>query len=156
MLKAIAQVVGGLVALFVLGNVAIGVFERFASEARLRAWQRRSMPFFRPFMGFGLGWAVVESTGRRTGRPRRVPVGGSLRGPAFWFTAWRGAEYLHNIAADPHVRVRARGRWRTGTASLLPDDDARRRSLLVNPANGLFLWLANRELVTVRVDLDRR
>jgi len=35
---------------------------------------------------------------------------------------------VRNIAAAPTVRVKARGAWRAGTATLLPDDDTDARS----------------------------
>lgn len=155
-MKVAVWVVIAAIAVFVLGLVAIGVFERYASWRRLRAWQRWSKPFFRPWVGYGMGFALIETTGRRTGLPRRIPVGGKRSGSTFWFTAMREADYLRNIASDPRVRVRTGGRWRSGTAVACPEDDAKKRSFRVNPINGAFLWLANQNLVSVRVDLDPR
>lgn len=72
-------------------------------------------------------WVVLETTGRRSGKPRRVPL---ARGPVDGSTAWlisvHGAEtaFARNIAANPRVRLRLRGRWRTGTASIEPVDAA--------------------------------
>jgi len=69
--------------------------------------------------------ALLETTGRRSGRPRRTPIGNGLIGDTFWAIAERGldADYVRNLQADPRIRVKADGRWRTGTAEVLPDDD---------------------------------
>ncbi len=108
------------------------------------------------------GYAVLETTGRKSGEPRRVPVGDGLDGEVFWIVAEHGrrAAYVRNIEANPRVRVRVRGRWRTGTAVPMPDDDpvarqrimaARRRSTRLNSAAVRALGT---DLMTVRVDLD--
>jgi hypothetical protein len=54
------------------------------------------------------------------------------------------------------VRVLRRGRWRTGVAHLLDDDDARRRLLRLNPLNSAFIRVAGTELLTIRIDLEPR
>lgn len=108
------------------------------------------------------GWAVLETTGRRTGLPRRVPVGDGLVGSTFWIVSEHGARsaYVRNIEADPRVRVRVRGRWRSGTAHLLPHDDPRERQRLLSrrrPAarlNALLVRGWGTDLLTVRIDLD--
>jgi hypothetical protein len=40
-----------------------------------------------------------------------------------------------------------------GTATVLPDDDARRRLWTLNPLNSLFVGIAARDPLTVRIDL---
>jgi hypothetical protein len=50
--------------------------------------------------------------------------------------------------------VKTIGRWRLGTAVLVPADNARLRRFAVSPVNGFFLWLAGGEGLSVRVDLD--
>jgi deazaflavin-dependent oxidoreductase (nitroreductase family) len=103
------------------------------------------------------GWALLETTGRRSGQPRRVPVGDGLRGRSFWIVAEHGhsADYVKNIKADARVRVKARGRWRTGTARVLADDDpATRLRWLRRPVNDTMLRIAASEPLTIRVDLD--
>lgn len=103
------------------------------------------------------GWGIVETTGRRSGEVRRVPVGGRAVGEDFWLVAVdpRRAGYVRNIEANPRVRVRVRGAWRDGVAYLLPVDDARRRMFRINPVNGLYIAIAGREHLTIRVALDR-
>ncbi len=103
------------------------------------------------------GWAILETTGRRSGKPRRTPVGNGLDGDAFWIVAEHGrrAAYVRNIEADPRVRVNVRGRWRSGTARLLPDDDPRDRQRKIGRRlNGAVVRLMGTELLTVRIDLD--
>lgn len=103
------------------------------------------------------GWALLETTGRRSGLPRRVPVGDGLRGDTFWVVAEHGrhADYVRNIERDPHVRVKARGRWRTGTAHLRPDDDPRALlRALRRPLNDAGLLVMATEPLVVRIDLD--
>ncbi|WP_369832291.1 nitroreductase/quinone reductase family protein [Mycobacterium sp. AT1] len=60
---------------------------------------------------------LLETTGRTSGQPRRTPLGGKLVGQQFWFVSEFGdkSHYVRNIQADPHVRVRLRGTWRSGT-----------------------------------------
>lgn len=75
------------------------------------------------------GVVILETTGRRSGRPRRTPVGGRRDGSTVWIMAEHGRRnaYVSNIEADPRVRIRIRGRWRTGVAKLMPNDDPRER-----------------------------
>jgi hypothetical protein len=61
---------------------------------------------------------------------------------------------VHNIKANPAVRVRIRGRWRSGTAHLLPDDDAKERLRSLPGFNSALVRLAGSDLLTIRVDLD--
>jgi deazaflavin-dependent oxidoreductase (nitroreductase family) len=103
------------------------------------------------------GWALLETTGRRSGRPRRVPVGDGLRGDTFWIVAEHGrhADYVRNIEREPRVRVKARGRWRTGTAHVLPDEDPRALlRALKRPLNDAGLIVMATEPLVVRIDLD--
>jgi deazaflavin-dependent oxidoreductase (nitroreductase family) len=102
-------------------------------------------------------WALLETTGRTSGQPRRVPVGDGLRGQQFWIVAEHGrhADYVRNIERDPRVRVKARRRWRTGTAHILADDDPRARlRRLKRPVNDAGLRLMASEMLVIRIDLD--
>jgi deazaflavin-dependent oxidoreductase (nitroreductase family) len=107
--------------------------------------------------GWVPGVALLETTGRRSGRPRVVPVGDGLRGEQFWIVTEHGydAAYVRNIEADPRVRVNVHGRWRTGTARLLPDADpyAKLRELRRPLNDAMLLAVGTRQLV-IRVDLD--
>ncbi|HMJ95485.1 MAG TPA: nitroreductase/quinone reductase family protein [Thermoleophilaceae bacterium] len=100
---------------------------------------------------------LLETTGRRSGQPRRVPVGKAIQGDTLWVVAEHGLRsgYVRNIQADPRVRVRAGRRWRTGTAHVLEDDDWRERQRrMPNRLNSAVVRAMGTEHVTVRVDLD--
>ena len=108
-------------------------------------------------------FAILETTGRKTGLPRRTPVGYGLDGDVFWLVAGhgRGAGYVRNLQVDPRVRLSLGGQWRTGTASILDDDDARQRLRLLARSYGLarrldagILRLVSTDPLTVRIDLD--
>jgi deazaflavin-dependent oxidoreductase (nitroreductase family) len=117
-------------------------------------------PFVRPLArrGWAPGVALLETIGRRSGQPRVVPVGNGLRGEQFWIVTEHGYEaaYVRNIQADPHVRVNVRGRWRAGTAHILPDADpeAKLRELH-RPVNDTMLRAVGTRQLVIRVDLDR-
>jgi len=112
------------------------------------------------------GYALLETVGRKTGKPRRTPVGDGRVGGQFWIVAEHGmqAGYVRNIAQNPRVRVRVRqgihSAWRTGTAHLLPDDDPRERQrwlARVRPgsaSNAAVVRIMGTQLLTVRIDLD--
>ncbi len=62
---------------------------------------------------------------------------------------------MRNIAANPRVRVKAGGRWRSGTAELMPEDDPRERQRLIGRRfNAALVRVMGTDLLTVRVDLD--
>jgi deazaflavin-dependent oxidoreductase (nitroreductase family) len=136
--------------------VGPALFERVAPRRWVIAYQRVFMAVYRPLAGVVPGWAVVETIGRRTGQPRRTPVGGRLCGDTFWLVAGdrSRSQYVRNIEANPTVRVRAHGRWHTGTAQVVADENARRRLMTMNPINSVFIWIAGTELATIRIDLD--
>ena len=102
------------------------------------------------------GYAILETTGRRSGAPRRTPVGGRRRGDAYWIVAefGRRAGYVRNIEANPRVRVFTGRRWRTGTARVLPDDDPRERQRDLPRLNALMVRAVGTDLLTIRIDLD--
>jgi deazaflavin-dependent oxidoreductase (nitroreductase family) len=86
------------------------------------------------------GDALLETTGRRTGLPRRTAVCDGLDGETFWLVAQRGrsAGWVRNIEADPRVRVRVSGLrtgWRAGTAHILDGDDPQERRRILARAN---------------------
>ena len=56
------------------------------------------------------GYALLQTTGRKTGKPRRTPVGNGLVGRQFWIVAEHGqkAGYVRNIVANPRVRLKLR------------------------------------------------
>jgi deazaflavin-dependent oxidoreductase (nitroreductase family) len=112
------------------------------------------------------GYALLETIGRKTGRPRRTPVGSGRVGDQFWIIAEHGmnAGYVRNIARNPRVRLKLRdglrARWYNGTAHLLPDDEPRERQrwlaaqLPSSARNAAAVRLFGTQLLTVRIDLD--
>lgn len=140
----------------ILWQVAAAVFERFAPHRLIRWYWKIANPPWRLIAGRVPGFALVETTGWRTGRKHQVPVGARLQGESVWFVAAHAskAHYIKNIEVNPEVRVRVGGRWREGLARLVPDDDAPRRAVRLNLLNGLFERVASSDLMTVRIDLD--
>ena len=84
-------------------------------------------PINRPLAGLLPWWVLLETTGRRTGKRRLTPLAnGPTENDVVILIAVHGehSAFAHNIAADPHVRLKRRGRWRSGTASLVDPDEA--------------------------------
>jgi deazaflavin-dependent oxidoreductase (nitroreductase family) len=100
---------------------------------------------------------LLETTGRKSGQPRRTPLGGKLVDGQFWFVSEFGdqSQYVRNIQADPHVRVRLRGRWRNGIAHLVPDDDPHARLRELPQFNSFGVRTFGTNLLTIRVDLEK-
>jgi deazaflavin-dependent oxidoreductase (nitroreductase family) len=107
-------------------------------------------------IGRHLPITMIETTGRKTGQPRRTAVGGRVIGKNFWMVSEHGehSHYVRNIKANPKVRVRIRGRWRTGTAHLLRDDDPIARLSHLPGLNSAAVRVMGTDLLTIRVDLD--
>jgi deazaflavin-dependent oxidoreductase (nitroreductase family) len=102
-------------------------------------------------------WAMLETTGRRSGLPRQTPVGNGLIDGVFWIVASHGrqADYVRNIEQNPAVRVKIGRRWHTGAATVLDDDDtdARSQSLPHRMDAAIGRVMATQPL-TVRIDLS--
>ncbi len=81
-------------------------------------------------LGISTSYATdLRTTGRRTGKERTVPVAASFDDTGAWIVSQHGRKsgWAHNIAGDPHVRIRDGRRWRSGTAEFVPDDDVTAR-----------------------------
>jgi deazaflavin-dependent oxidoreductase (nitroreductase family) len=112
------------------------------------------------------GYALLETMGRKTGKPRRTPVGNGLVGKEFWIVAEHGqkAGYVRNIVGNPRVRVKLRdglrARWHTGTAHVLSNDDPRERQRWLanqspgSASNAAAVRFFGTQLLTIRIDLD--
>ncbi|MFH5211516.1 nitroreductase family deazaflavin-dependent oxidoreductase [Antrihabitans sp. NCIMB 15449] len=74
--------------------------------------------------------AELETTGRKTGQVRRVPVSVSVDATGAWVISQHGRRsgWGSNIAADPRVRLRRGDEWRSGNAEFVPDDDVDARA----------------------------
>jgi deazaflavin-dependent oxidoreductase (nitroreductase family) len=133
---------------------------RRAKRHVLRTFTNRAVnPLVRPLVDRGVlhpAWALLETRGRISGQPRVVPLGDGLRGDTFWIITEHGhhADYVKNLVADPRVRVKAGGRWRTGTAQITDDDPYTVMRRLRRPVNDTMLLAVGTEQLVVRVDLD--
>jgi deazaflavin-dependent oxidoreductase (nitroreductase family) len=108
--------------------------------------------------GLAPSLALLETTGRKSGEPRRTPVSKGLdrATDTFWIVAEHGrkAAYVRNIEADPRVRLRIGRRWRSGTATVLAGDDPRARQRHMSKLNAATVRAMGTDLLTIRVELD--
>jgi deazaflavin-dependent oxidoreductase (nitroreductase family) len=102
----------------------------------------------------------LETTGAKTGQPRRVPLTGRADATGVWVVSQHGkrAGWAHNITANPTVRVRVNNKWHTGAAAFAPDDDvvARARSFggdskLSQSATALGMRALQSDPISVRI-----
>jgi deazaflavin-dependent oxidoreductase (nitroreductase family) len=105
----------------------------------------------------------LETVGRKSGEPRRVPLAGRVDGNSLWVISQHGrrAGWAYNIAANPNVRVRVDNQWRTGTATFEPDDDVRARARsfggdgkLGQSATALTMRAMESDPISVRITFD--
>lgn len=123
---------------------------KFRAVTTLQRWVANPLSRRLPFQ------TLLETTGRKSGQPRRTPLGGSRVGDEFWIVSEYGekSQYVRNIQANPRVRVRIKGRWHHGTAHLLPEDDTRARLRSLPRMNSAAVRAVGTNLLTVRVDLE--
>lgn len=140
---------------------------RRGRKRRLSRTIERSVvnPLMRGLLRAGIApraYALIETTGRRTGKPRLTPVGNGLEDHVFWLVSEHGTRsaYVQNLLATPRVRVKVGRRWRDGSATLVPGDDSRRRRRLLDRSNGIVGRLdgmvfraAATDPCTIRIDL---
>lgn len=96
----------------------------------------------------------LETTGAKSGLPRRVPLAGRADETGVWVISQHGrrAGWAHNIAANPAVRVRVDDQWRSGTASLEPADDVRDRARTFGgAATALTMKAMESDPISVRI-----
>jgi len=120
-------------------------------------------------LGLAPGHALIETTGRKTGRRRRTVVGvhptgadgapvEAARADTVWIVSEQGRHsgYVANLTADPRVRLRLGRSWRHGRARVLPEDDPQRRlDGFGRPSHAAAVRRFGTSLLTVRVDLSR-
>lgn len=126
-------------------------------------------PPIKLLFGLGIarpGYALLETTGRQSGKARRTPVSNGRVGGQFWIVAEHGmkAGYILNIERNPRVRLKLRdglrAGWHTGTAHVLSDDDPHARQNWLagqvrgSARNAAAVRLFGTQLLTVRIDLD--
>ncbi len=105
----------------------------------------------------------LETTGAKSGQPRRVPLTGRADDKGVWVISEHGrrAGWAHNITAEPKVRVRVNNQWRSGTATFEPNDDVRARarsfggdSKLSQSATALTMRAMESDPISVRITYD--
>jgi deazaflavin-dependent oxidoreductase (nitroreductase family) len=105
----------------------------------------------------------LETTGAKSGQPRRVPLTGRADDTGVWVISQHGrrAGWAHNIAAYPKVRVRVDSQWRSGTATFEPDDDVRARARsfggngkISQSATALTMRAMESDPISVRITYD--
>lgn len=109
------------------------------------------------WLGLLPGHVLLETTGRRTGKRRRVVVGAHTDGGRIWIVAEQGrrAGYVRNVSDEPRVRVRVGRQWLTGSARLVDDDDVQARlDSFGMPMHARNVRRFGTGLLTVRIDLD--
>jgi deazaflavin-dependent oxidoreductase (nitroreductase family) len=92
-----------------------------------RAFWRVMNPLARRLAGLAPWWVVLETTGRKSGQPRQVPLArGPVEGTTTWVIAVHGKHsgFAYNLERSPRVRLKLRGRWYHGTAAVEPLDPA--------------------------------
>ena len=109
-------------------------------------------------------FALLETTGNKTGRRRLTPIGNGLDGDTFWLVSELGlaSGYARNLQADPHVRVKVGRRWFAGLAVVVPHDDGWARREQIDARNGMMgrfdgkIFRASAtDPVTIRIDLQK-
>ncbi|WP_306436984.1 nitroreductase family deazaflavin-dependent oxidoreductase [Rhodococcus sp. 14-2496-1d] len=104
----------------------------------------------------------IETTGRRSGLRRCVPVSAVFDENGAWIISQHGTRsgWGANITADPRVRLRHGKQWRAGTAVLVRSDDvtARARTFATHPLLSRVVAATFRSLqttpISVRVTFD--
>jgi deazaflavin-dependent oxidoreductase (nitroreductase family) len=98
-----------------------------------------------------VGPALLETTGRTSGKKRRTPVGAKLKGGSYWIVSEHGRHsgYVRNIEADRNVRIRHRRKWHSGKAHILRNEDPKRHA---HGLNGLIVRLVGTDLLVIRID----
>jgi deazaflavin-dependent oxidoreductase (nitroreductase family) len=113
-------------------------------------------PVARPLSGVAPWWVLQETTGRRSGQPRRTPLArGAEFDGAHWIIAVHGeaSDFVRNLKADPRVRFKVRGSWHAGTARVEPVTEDRLRRFGAYARGGLRTVAI--EPCLVRIELDR-
>ena len=96
-------------------------------RARHRVFWKLVNPPTRLLAGSAPWWVLLETRGRRTGRPRKTPLArGPRDGDALWLASVHGrrAHWVRNLEAMPSVRIKLSGRWHDAQASVQDYDQS--------------------------------
>jgi deazaflavin-dependent oxidoreductase (nitroreductase family) len=96
----------------------------------------------------------LETIGRKTGQARRVPVSAQFDDDGAWVICQHGTRsgWGRNITDNPNVRMRQGNRWRTGVATLRPDDDIVARARKFGRLGAKMVKALETTPVSVRID----
>jgi len=96
----------------------------------------------------------LETIGRKTGQPRRVPVSAQFDSDGAWVICQHGMRsgWGRNIADNANVRVRQGDRWRSGVAAFRPDDDVVARGRKFGRLGATMVRALETAPVSVRID----
>ena len=105
----------------------------------------------------------LETTGAKSGQPRRVPLAGRADDNGLWVISQHGRRAAGRTTSPPtrKVRVRIDNQWRSGTATFEPDDDVRARARsfggagkLSQSATVLTMRAMESDPISVRIAFD--
>jgi len=100
----------------------------------------------------------LETTGRRSGQLRLVPVSAQFDDSGAWVICQHGTRsgWGSNITANPNVRIRQGNRWRTGIATFQPDDDVVARGRKFGRLGSSVARALETTPVSVRIEFSDR
>ena len=96
----------------------------------------------------------AQTIGRKTGQVRRVPVSAQFDNNGAWVISQHGTRsgWGRNIAENPNIRVRQGNQWRSGVATLRPDDDVVARGRKLGRLGAKVVRALETTPVSVRID----
>jgi deazaflavin-dependent oxidoreductase (nitroreductase family) len=96
----------------------------------------------------------LETIGRKTGKLRRVPVSVQFDSTGAWLISQHGTRsgWGSNIVDNPKIRVRQGSHWRTGIATLRPDDDVVARGRAFGSLGAKLTRALETTPISVRID----
>ncbi len=96
----------------------------------------------------------LETIGRKTGQVRRVPVSAQFDDNGAWIISQHGTRsgWGRNIVDNPNVRMRQGSQWRSGVATLRPDDDVVARGRKFGRLGATMVKALETRPVSVRID----
>jgi deazaflavin-dependent oxidoreductase (nitroreductase family) len=118
--------------------------------SRLRPVTKAFNPIFRPVASWVPGFVVLEYTGRKTGRPYRIPVKLFRHGPDYVIAFMYGSdvEWAKNVLAAGGAGIRDRNRTTRLTDPRIVADSSRR--ILPMYARPFFGLMRVNDFMTMR------
>jgi deazaflavin-dependent oxidoreductase (nitroreductase family) len=96
----------------------------------------------------------LETTGRKSGLSRRVPVSAQFDHNGAWVISQHGTRsgWGRNIVDNPNIRIQQGNRWRNGVAKFRPDDDVVARGRKFGRVGAKVVKTLETTPVSVRID----